>query len=68
MINNDQSISCPVCGTKIPIDTTQLLLGIQFKCPNQDCDVSIGLHNDSKPIVEKTMTKLNELKENLNKS
>ena len=67
-MNYNQSISCPVCGTKIPIDTIQLLLGIQFKCPNQDCDVSIGLHEESKPIVEKTIAKLNELKENLNKS
>lgn len=60
MINPDQSIPCPVCQTKIPFDTKQLLLGIQFTCPN--CNASIGLSDESKPLVQDTMEKFEEVK------
>lgn len=60
MINPDQSIPCPVCQTKIPFDTKQLLLGIQFTCPN--CAASIGLSDESKPLVQDTMKKFEEVK------
>ena len=62
---SEQTIPCPVCGTKIPFDTNQLLLGILFKCPSPGCDASIGLPGESKPIVEETMNKFNELKREL---
>ena len=60
MINTDQSVPCPVCNTKIPFDTKQLLMGIQFVCPN--CQAAIGLSTESKDVVENTMTKLQMLK------
>jgi len=65
MINTDQTIPCPVCQTKIPFDTKQLLMGIQFVCPN--CQAAIGLAEQSKPIVEETMNKFDDLKEKLSK-
>lgn len=43
MINQEQNIPCPVCNTKIPFQVTELLKGVQFKCPNTQCDASIGL-------------------------
>ena len=43
MIDQEQSIPCPVCNTKIPFQVTELLIGVQFKCPNAQCDASIGL-------------------------
>lgn len=65
MINSDQSIPCPVCGTKIPFDTRQLLLGVQFVCSN--CQSAIGLANESKPIVEEAMEKFDKMKARLSK-
>ena len=65
MINTDQHIPCPVCNTKIPFDTKQLLLGVQFVCPN--CMAAIGLATESKEIVEDTMMKLEDLKQKVSK-
>ncbi|MBO3696817.1 hypothetical protein [Roseivirga sp. E12] len=65
MINLDQSIPCPVCQTKIPFDTKQLLMGVQFSCPN--CQAAIGLSDQSKPLVQETMEKFEELKKNVAK-
>jgi transcription initiation factor IIE alpha subunit len=56
----EQQIPCPVCSTKIPFDTRQLIAGVQFTCPN--CHASIGLPQESKAIVEETLKKLEELK------
>lgn len=56
----EQKIPCPVCNTKIPIDTKQLLMGTQFSCPN--CYASIGLADESKAVVEETMKRFEELK------
>ncbi len=60
MINSDQSIPCPVCNTKIPFDTKQLLLGVKFVCSN--CQAAIGLADESKPIVQETIEKFEEIK------
>jgi transcription initiation factor IIE alpha subunit len=60
MINPEQSIPCPVCNNKIPFDTKQLLMGVQFICSN--CNAAIGLADESKPIVKETMEKFEELK------
>jgi hypothetical protein len=62
MINQDQAIPCPVCGTKIPFDTNQLIMGVQFSCPNIECDASIGLAGESKVIVKETMRKFEAVK------
>jgi len=62
MINQEQTIPCPVCNTKIPFTASQLLQGVQFKCPNEECNASISLSKESKPIVENTMNKLDEVK------
>jgi transcription initiation factor IIE alpha subunit len=61
MINPDQSIPCPVCKTKIPFDTKQLLLGVQFVCSN--CQSAIGLATESKAIVQETIEKFEAVKE-----
>ena len=67
MINQDQSIACPVCQTKIPFDTNQLLRGVKFSCPNEQCDASIGLSTESQPMVEKSIEKFNEIKNEFKK-
>ncbi len=59
-MNKEQTIPCPVCQTKIPFDTKQLLLGVQFVCSN--CQASIGLADESKPIVKETMEKFEAVK------
>lgn len=56
MINSDMSIPCPLCNNKIPFDTHQLLLGVQFVCSN--CQSAIGLAAESKEVVRETMQKL----------
>ena len=61
----EQQIPCPVCKTNIPFDTKQLLLGVQFSCPN--CQASIGLADESKAIVEETMKSFEELKASASK-
>lgn len=67
-MKNDQYIPCPECGTKIPIDTMQLLKGDKLKCPNKNCNTMITLQRDNaKSIVENTLKKLDKLKGNLNK-
>ncbi len=65
MINSDQNIPCPVCQTKIPFDTKQLLMGVQFVCPN--CQAAIGLADQSKPLVQETMDKFEQLKTQVGK-
>jgi transcription initiation factor IIE alpha subunit len=60
MINPEQSIPCPVCQTKIPFDTRQLLMGVQFACPN--CNASIGLASESHQLVQETMEKFEDMK------
>jgi transcription initiation factor IIE alpha subunit len=65
MINSEQSIPCPTCKNKIPFDTNQLLLGVQFVCSN--CQSAIGLAPDSKPIVQEAMQKLEAAKSQISK-
>ncbi len=60
MINSEQSIPCPVCETKIPFDTKQLIMGAKFVCSN--CQAAIGLADESKPIVKETMEKFEAVK------
>ena len=65
MINNNQTIPCPVCQTPIPFDTKQLLSGVSFTCPNSSCDAAISLSQESKPIVSDTIEKLESLKDHI---
>ena len=60
MKNLDQKIPCPVCNSTIPFDVNQLLMGVQFTCPN--CHAAVGLASESKPVVEKTMQKIEDLR------
>jgi len=60
MIQQNQNIPCPSCKTSIPFDAKQLMMGVRFQCPN--CDASIGLAEESKPVVEQTIQKLETLK------
>ncbi len=65
MINQEQAIPCPTCQTKIPFDAQQLLMGVQFACPG--CHALIGLASESKPQVQETMQKFENLKQELGK-
>jgi len=56
----EQQIPCPICNTRIPFDTKQLIAGVQFSCPH--CQSSIGLACESKTVVEKTMGQFEKLK------
>lgn len=60
MRNLDQKIPCPVCNTSILFDVNQLIMGVQFVCTN--CHASIGLASESKPMVEQTMQKIEDLR------
>jgi hypothetical protein len=62
LINKEAIISCPVCHTPIPFNAQSLLAGVSFSCPS--CFASVGLSQESKPIVEKAINKLEELKIN----
>ena len=62
MINQEQNIACPVCSTKIPFDAMELMKGVQFKCPNSQCDASVGIAQESRPLVGKALDKFAELK------
>ena len=62
MINQENSIQCPACNTKIPFDVKMLLSGMKFSCPYSECDASIGLSQESAPLVEQTLEKLEALK------
>ncbi|NRA11338.1 MAG: hypothetical protein HRT57_05210 [Crocinitomicaceae bacterium] len=61
-MNNEQSIPCPTCQNKIPFDPIALLQGAQFVCSNYQGVV--GLATDSRPIVEETMGKFDEMRKN----
>lgn len=56
MSDFNSAINCPDCGTTILINTKQLLLGHKYSCHN--CNISIGLSQDSREIVEDTIKKL----------
>lgn len=62
MINQEQHIPCPVCNTKIPFDVMLLMKGTQFKCPNIECDASVGMAQESKAVVGEALNKLAEIK------
>jgi hypothetical protein len=62
MINHENTIPCPVCGTKIPFEIQALLAGTSFNCPNAECYSAIGLAPESAPIVKQTIEKLESIK------
>lgn len=65
MINQEQTIPCPTCQTKIPFDAHQLLMGAQFACPG--CHAVIGLPKESRPLVHETIQKFEKLKQEMGK-
>jgi len=60
---NEQKIPCPVCTTAIPFDVRQLLMGVQFTCPN--CLAAIGLAVESKDSVNDALEKFKDVKQRL---
>ena len=60
---SQQTIPCPSCRTNIPFDTHELLLGVQFVCPN--CRAVIGLAPESREKVQETIDKFDEIKRNV---
>lgn len=53
------SINCPDCNAPIPVESTLLLAGQKFDCPNPHCGTSISL---SPADTEKVATAINEFK------
>lgn len=62
-MSNLLSIPCPDCKTPIQFSTYSMLSGMKFNCPN--CQLSIGLASESKPMVQSTMEKFEKLKEEI---
>jgi len=60
MVNNTQSIPCPICSTSINFDPQQLIQGFKFACNN--CHATVGLTQDSIPLVASVYEKIDELK------
>ena len=60
LINQGQTIPCPVCKTGIPFDAQQLLQGVQFSCAA--CRAVISLAEESKGLVQKTLESFAEAK------
>lgn len=63
LASKEQSIPCPVCKTGIPFDTRQLLQGVRFSCPS--CGSAIGLADESKGVVQKTLDAFDDAKRTL---
>lgn len=61
-----QTIPCPNCNEKIEFDVQGLLSGEKFNCPS--CDASIALGAESKPLVEQTMEKFEDMKNTASKN
>ena len=61
-MNELLKIPCPQCSNPIEIETQLLLSGAQFNCTQ--CQASIGLAEESKPVVEASYNALEELKNN----
>jgi transcription initiation factor IIE alpha subunit len=60
-MNDIVHIPCPDCQTKITVQTSALISGVSFQCPN--CDVSIGLAAESVNLVKESFQKLKDIKE-----
>ncbi len=57
-----QDLPCPYegCNAMIPFDTQQLMMGVQFACP--DCQGQIGLVPESQPFEGEKMEKFKAIK------
>lgn len=64
---NEQYISCPDCGSKIPFDPYALVRGERFACPKCPA-VSIGIDQESRDTVKNTLDELETLKKNIRKT
>lgn len=65
-MTSNQALPCPLCQTQIPFDTSLLLQGQKFSCPNPDCDAVVGIEPNSVPVAEEAMKKFDDLKQELN--
>ena len=54
-------IPCPDCGTSIPVDPRQLVLGVRFSCP-QCPSLSIGMEVGSRSQVADALDRLDEVR------
>jgi len=60
MVDKNTKINCPECNEQIVINTQQLLLGVKFSCFN--CNLIVGLANESKQAVNDAMTQFSKIK------
>lgn len=68
MFTANMTIPCPTCAemgkeSKIPFETSQLLAGIRFTCP--ECKSEIGLASESRPSVQKAVDHFEQFKKTL---
>jgi transcription elongation factor Elf1 len=60
MIDRNQTIPCPVCGSSIAFDARQLLAGGKFTCTR--CGESISIASSGMASVAEALRKMEELK------
>ena len=63
-MENQISVPCPSCQTKIALNPSELLMGKAFECPG--CDVKISIANDNLTKAKDIIDKFNDLKKGLN--
>lgn len=57
------NINCPDCGSPIPVESTLLIGGGSFSCPNQACGVSISLSSADIPKVAEAFDGVEQLRQ-----
>lgn len=57
------AINCPDCGSPIPVESTLLLAGQKFECPNPQCGTSIALSPADTDKVAAAISEFENLKE-----
>ena len=61
-MNYHANVPCPDCGQNIPIESTLLIQGANFKCPNEQCNIAISLDASSGAQVQQAYEQLDKLK------
>jgi predicted RNA-binding Zn-ribbon protein involved in translation (DUF1610 family) len=56
-------LPCPDCGQDILIESSLLLAGSSFSCPNRECGVTIKLDTASLPQVKSAYEQFEQLKQ-----
>jgi hypothetical protein len=57
------TIQCPYCDSSIIVESSLLLSGSIFHCPNPECSASVSLSPDDQTTLENAVHKFEELKE-----